>query len=90
MTAADQSARDEVSPNIEASPNPASPQAISPEVRLRIRQQAILAELGVFALQRKSLSELLENSVKMAAEGLRCESPSDKFGFKVRDLRPPS
>jgi two-component sensor histidine kinase len=73
MTAADQSARDEVSPNIEASPNPASPQAISPEVRLRIRQQAILAELGVFALQRKSLSELLENSVKMAAEGLQCE-----------------
>jgi two-component sensor histidine kinase len=73
MTVSDQSGPDEVLPNIEASPDSASPQAVSPEIRLRIRQQAILAELGVFALQRKSLTELLENSVRMAAEGLRCE-----------------
>jgi two-component sensor histidine kinase len=42
-------------------------------LRLRIRQQEILAELGVVALQRTTLRELLDRAVQFAAEGLEAE-----------------
>lgn len=40
---------------------------------LRIRQQEILAELGVIALQRTPLRELLIKAAELAAEGLQAE-----------------
>src|SRR4051812_38661161 len=60
-------------PNIEASPNPAPPDPERRALRQRIRQQEIMAELGVAALQRVPLQELLDSAVRMAAEGLECE-----------------
>lgn len=39
----------------------------------RIRQQAILAELGVSALQGATLAKLLEDTVRLTAEGLQTE-----------------
>jgi two-component sensor histidine kinase len=59
-------------PNIEASPNP-EPEQGHAGLDLRLRQQEILAELGVLSLQRKSLQDLLDAAVRMAAEGLRAD-----------------
>ena len=42
-------------------------------VELRIRQQEILAELGVASLQRTGFSALLNRTVELAAEGLQAE-----------------
>ena len=42
-------------------------------LRLRIRQQELLAELGVLALQRTSFSDLLNHTARMTAEGLDAE-----------------
>jgi two-component sensor histidine kinase len=42
-------------------------------LRLRIRQQELLAELGAIALQRVTFSTLLDNAVRVAAEGLQAE-----------------
>ena len=45
-----------------------------PALMLRIRQQEILAELGVAALQRGTgFKELLDRAVQLAAEGLEAE-----------------
>ena len=40
---------------------------------LRIRQQELLAELGVIALQQTPLQELLDCCVRIAAEGLQAD-----------------
>jgi len=42
-------------------------------LRLRIRQQELLAELGVLALQRTSFTDLLNHAAQMTAEGLDAE-----------------
>ena len=42
-------------------------------MRQRIRQQELLAELGVFALQRPGFTDLLDNTARLAAEGLGAE-----------------
>jgi two-component sensor histidine kinase len=42
-------------------------------LRLRIRQQELLADLGVVALQGADFGELLDHTVKMTAEGLKAE-----------------
>ena len=42
-------------------------------LRLRIRQQELLAELGVLALQGTSFIEILNHTARMTAEGLRAE-----------------
>ena len=63
---------DPSSPNIEVSPNPAAEDTV-PGLDLRLRQQEILAELGVLSLQRKTLQELLDAAVRMAAEGLQAQ-----------------
>jgi two-component sensor histidine kinase len=42
-------------------------------LRQRIRQQELLAELGVLALQRTSFSDMLNHTARMTAEGLGAE-----------------
>src|ERR1700674_2841439 len=42
-------------------------------LRLSIRQQELLAELGVLALQRTRFSDLLDHTAQMTAEGLDAE-----------------
>ena len=42
-------------------------------LRLRIRQQEILAELGVQALQGKSFFDLLDQTARLTAEGMEAE-----------------
>jgi hypothetical protein len=42
-------------------------------LRLRIRQQEILAELGVFALQGTPFLELLNQTARLTAEGMKAE-----------------
>jgi two-component sensor histidine kinase len=42
-------------------------------LRLRIRQQELLAELGVLALQGTNFMGMLEHTVRIAAEGLNAE-----------------
>src|SRR5579885_3100414 len=43
------------------------------ELQQRIKQQEILAELGVSALQGASLDELLASAARLVADGLRTE-----------------
>jgi two-component sensor histidine kinase len=53
-----------------------SPEAAEPTTRAlqqRIRQQEILAELGVVALQGKQFLELLNETVRLTAEGMNAE-----------------
>src|SRR6516162_3315674 len=42
-------------------------------LRLRIRQQELLAELGVLALQRTSFIDMLDHTARVTAEGLGAE-----------------
>src|ERR1700728_3325859 len=42
-------------------------------LRQRIRQQELLSELGVLALQRTSFSDMLNHTARMTAEGLGAE-----------------
>ena len=42
-------------------------------LHLRIRQQEILAELGVHALQAKPFFDLLEQAARLTAEGMEAE-----------------
>src|SRR5437763_16836729 len=42
-------------------------------LRLRIRQQELLAELGVLALQRTGFTDMLNHAARMTAEGLGAE-----------------
>ena len=43
------------------------------ELRQRVRQQELLAELGVLALKGTPFPELLDRTARLAAEGLRAE-----------------
>ena len=61
-------------PIVEASPAGDTEEVSRRALRLRIRQQEILAELGVRALQRTTtFDELLSETVQLAAEGLEAE-----------------
>jgi two-component sensor histidine kinase len=60
-------------PKIEQSPNPAPPESLGSVLRQRVRQQEIMAELGVSALKRIPLQDLLDTAVRMAADGLGAE-----------------
>jgi two-component sensor histidine kinase len=57
--------------------SPASDQPVddltSRALRQRIRQQELLAELGVLALQRTSFTGMLDHTARMTAEGLDAE-----------------
>jgi len=59
---------------VETPPDGSAPADISPRgLNLRIRQQEILAELGVSALRGTAFEALLEETVRMVAEGLEAE-----------------
>ena len=58
-------------PVVEPSPAPADPTTRA--LQQRIRQQEILAELGVVALQGKPFLELLNETVRLTAEGMNAE-----------------
>ena len=61
-------------PVVEAAPHGGdTPDLTLRALRQRIRQQEILAELGVSALQGASLDTLLSETARLAAEGLRTE-----------------
>jgi two-component sensor histidine kinase len=60
-------------PKIEQSPNPCEPEPLGVALRQRVRQQEIMAELGVAALKRVPLQDLLDSAARMAAEGLDAE-----------------
>src|ERR1700757_4415882 len=60
-------------PVVEEKPGNESEDLTGRALRLRIRQQELLAELGVLALQRTSFSDLLNHTARMTAEGLDAE-----------------
>ena len=67
-------ATDEVEPVIEPSNGgAASVELTTRDLHLRIRQQEILAELGVQALQGKPFFDLLDQTARLTAEGMEAE-----------------
>jgi two-component sensor histidine kinase len=62
---------DRPKPVVEPSPDPPDP--ITRALQQRIRQQQILAELGVVALQGKPFLELLNETVRLTADGMNAE-----------------
>jgi two-component sensor histidine kinase len=62
---------DRPKPVVEPSPDPPDP--ITRALQQRIRQQEILAELGVVALQGKPFLELLDETVRLTADGMSAE-----------------
>lgn len=60
-------------PVVEASPTGDAPDLTLRALRQRIRQQEILAELGVTALQGADFDKLLVETARLTAEGLRSE-----------------
>jgi two-component sensor histidine kinase len=53
--------------------NGIDPSALSPELERRLRQQNLLAELGVRALQGASFNRLLDDAARLTAEGMQAE-----------------
>src|SRR3984885_347901 len=65
---------DQKEPVVEPTPSDDRPDdQISRALRQRIRQQELLAELGVLALQRTSFIGMLDHTARMTAEGLGAE-----------------
>jgi two-component sensor histidine kinase len=64
---------DSDTPIIEPNPSGDSPDTGMRALQLRIRQQELLAELGVIALQGASFDELLNETARLAATGLDVE-----------------
>jgi two-component sensor histidine kinase len=64
---------DKEKPVVEAPQGPVQSDMTVRALNLRIRQQEILAELGVVALQGAALDELLKETVRLTAEGLEAE-----------------
>ena len=65
---------DEKAPIVESPTNNELPNDLTGRaLRQRIRQQELLAELGVLALQRTSFSDMLNHTARMTAEGLGAE-----------------
>jgi two-component sensor histidine kinase len=64
---------DQKRPVVEPSPEGADADISRRALRLRIRQQEILAELGVLALQGASFDQLLNETARLTAEGLEAE-----------------
>jgi two-component sensor histidine kinase len=73
MSSDDQGRGNPSIPSIETPPVAPPVEPVAAALRQRIRQQEILSELGVAALGRISLQELLDSAVRMAAEGLKAE-----------------
>ena len=64
---------DKEKPVVEATARDEGPDMTLRALRLRIRQQEILAELGVSALQGASFDQLLADTARLTAEGLRTQ-----------------
>jgi two-component sensor histidine kinase len=65
---------DQGEPVIEPKPDNDAPEDLTGRaLRLRIRQQELLAELGVLALQGTNFIGMLNHTARMTAEGLRAE-----------------
>jgi hypothetical protein len=60
-------------PIVEYKPNGIEPSALSPALDRRVRQQKLLAELGVTALRGASFNRLLDDAVRLTAEGMEAE-----------------
>src|SRR5262245_8435922 len=60
-------------PIVECKPDGLEPSALSPDLERHIRQQKLLAELGVTALQGGSFNQLLDDAARLAAEGMQAE-----------------
>src|SRR6187402_973255 len=60
-------------PVVEQKPGNQQPEISGRSLHLRIRQQEILAELGVLALQGAKFMKLLDHVVRLTAEGLEAE-----------------
>src|SRR5262249_61666522 len=60
-------------PIVEFNPDGVEPPALSPDLERRIRQQDLLAELGVTALQGASFNQLLDDAARLTAEGMQAE-----------------
>jgi two-component sensor histidine kinase len=60
-------------PIVEGKPAGQSEDVSDSALRLRIRQQELLAELGVLALQGTSFVEMLNHTARVTAEGLEAE-----------------
>jgi hypothetical protein len=54
-------------------------------LHVRIRQQEILAELGVLALQAKPFIDLLNHTARLTAEGMEAEFCKDVHGREMRN-----
>ena len=64
---------DPYKPNPVVEDLPSGQLPVKTDAKLRIRQQEILAELGVLALQGTPFPELLTNTAALTAEGLQAE-----------------
>jgi two-component sensor histidine kinase len=65
---------DQKEPVVEPTPSDDQPDELTARaLRQRIRQQELLAELGVLALQRTSFIGMLDQTARMTAEGLGAE-----------------
>src|SRR5580704_4854272 len=64
---------DKDEPVVEGNPGNDPEDLAGRALRLRIRQQELLAELGVLALQRTSFTDMLNHTARMTAEGLGAE-----------------
>src|SRR5262252_4310232 len=60
-------------PIVEFKPDGVEPPALSPDLERRIRQQDLLAELGVTALQGASFNQLLDDAARLTAEGMQAQ-----------------
>src|SRR5689334_6169911 len=67
------SSSDQKEPVVERSPGEEPDDPTGRALRLRIRQQELLAELGVLALQDTSFIEMLNHTARVTAEGLQAE-----------------
>jgi two-component sensor histidine kinase len=73
MTGSSGRADNEPTPVVESPPREAAPPATSRALAKLIRQQEILAEVGVTALQGGGFERLLAETVRLAAEGMEAE-----------------
>ena len=60
-------------PTVEFKRDEIEPPALSPDLERRIRQQDLLAELGVTALQGASFNQLLDDAARLTAEGMQAQ-----------------
>jgi two-component sensor histidine kinase len=73
MPTSDKSDEPVVEPAAEPGPKPEAADPILHALHHRVRQQEILAELGVNALQGPGFEQLLADTAKLTSEGLRTE-----------------